>query len=164
MYIEKYWGGSIGGTDDSLTLVEYLAEKNTAEISVREIFSDFGLNQMDGDFRNPETPCVFVIDGGWEMEIHYAIDLISDLAALLLECRVNGTVDLAELTDALESNRKIRITAEEEEDALLNRTILDFVREPMEYDASEMMDEDEIREMTEACEHVCRELYEGRLL
>ena len=30
MYItEKYWGGLIGGSDDSLTLVEHLAGKPT---------------------------------------------------------------------------------------------------------------------------------------
>lgn len=27
MYIKKYWGNYIGGTDDSLTFVAYLAEK-----------------------------------------------------------------------------------------------------------------------------------------
>ena len=27
MYIEKYWGNYIGGTDDSLTPLDYLADK-----------------------------------------------------------------------------------------------------------------------------------------
>ena len=36
MYIEKYWYHYIGGTDDSLTLVDYLCDKGQAEISLRE--------------------------------------------------------------------------------------------------------------------------------
>ena len=28
MYIEKFWGNYIGGSDDSLNLLEYLAEMN----------------------------------------------------------------------------------------------------------------------------------------
>lgn len=31
MYIEKYWGDYIGGTDDSLTLLEYLTNKQKDE-------------------------------------------------------------------------------------------------------------------------------------
>ena len=31
MYIKKYWGNYIGGTDDSLTFVAYLAEKQILE-------------------------------------------------------------------------------------------------------------------------------------
>ena len=55
MYItEKYWGGLIGGSDDSLTLVEYLAGKGTDERSLREIFAGFGLDKLEGGVRRPE--------------------------------------------------------------------------------------------------------------
>lgn len=50
MYIEKYWGNYIGGTDDSLTLLEYLADKQKAEIPLSEIFEDTGLKKLNGDF------------------------------------------------------------------------------------------------------------------
>ena len=59
MYIEKYWGDFIGGSDDSLTFVSYLAKKQKKEIPVTEIFADFGLDQLHGDFRNPEIPLIF---------------------------------------------------------------------------------------------------------
>ena len=32
MYIKKYWYNYIGGTDDSLTLVDYLYDKGKTEI------------------------------------------------------------------------------------------------------------------------------------
>ena len=40
MYIaDKYWNNYIGDTDDSMTLVEYLADRQKEEISLGEIFS-----------------------------------------------------------------------------------------------------------------------------
>ena len=94
MYIEdKYWENYIGDTDDSLTLVEHLAEKQREEIPMGEILSDFGLDKLHGDFRRPDVPLVFVDTEEHEKEIYYAIDLITDLAALLLECKVSGSVN-----------------------------------------------------------------------
>ena len=59
MYItESYWGEYMGGTDDSLTLLEYLAAKGREEIPVGEIFADFGLDTAQGDFRS-HTPLVY---------------------------------------------------------------------------------------------------------
>ena len=60
MYITgKYWGNLIGDTDDSLTLMDYLSEKGKAEVDVREILADFGLDRLEGDFRAPEVPIVY---------------------------------------------------------------------------------------------------------
>ena len=52
MVIEKYWGNYIGGTDDSLTLLDYLAGKQKDEIPLREIFADTGLDKLNWNFRN----------------------------------------------------------------------------------------------------------------
>ena len=51
MYIEKYWGNYIGGTDDSLTLLDYLIDKQKPEITLSEIFADTGLNNLNWNFR-----------------------------------------------------------------------------------------------------------------
>lgn len=44
----KYWNNYIGGTDDSLILVEHLAEKQKDKIPLGEILSDFGLDKLHG--------------------------------------------------------------------------------------------------------------------
>lgn len=54
MYIEKYWGNYIGGTDDSLTLLQYLMETRQNEISLHKIFADTGLDQLNWDFRKTD--------------------------------------------------------------------------------------------------------------
>ena len=84
MYIaDKYWNNYIGDTDDSLTLIEYLADKQKDIISLEEIFSDTGLDKLNGDFRQHEEPLTIAFsheDADVEdpyAEIYCAIDLIT---------------------------------------------------------------------------------------
>ena len=159
MYIaEKYWDNYIGGTDDSLTLVEYLAEKQKEEIPLEEIFSDFGLDKLQGDFRKPDIFLEYVNSEGFEMDIHYAIDLITDLGALLLECKVSGSVNLHELADFVPDSI-VRITATAKEHELMNKALMDFIAAPLSYDLCEMVPEEEMLEMAEICENLRKELY-----
>lgn len=159
MYIEKYWGNYIGDTDDSLTFLEYLSGKEKEEISIGEIFADTKLDKWQGDFQNAEGLCVCV--DGFEAEIYYAIDLIIDLAALLLECKVNGDVNLGELLeDEFDPDKNVRIIATAEEHQLMNKALMDFVAAPNSYSLSEMVSEEEFQEMTEVCEALRKELYE----
>lgn len=168
MYIaNKYWNNYIGDTDDSLTLVAYLADKNKEEISLGEIFSDIGLDKLNGDFREHDVPLTVVLtnmESDYEepyIEFYYAIDLITDLAALLLECKVNGSINLCELFgDDLEINvSNVYITAKPEEHKLVNKALTDFVSAPLDYDLSEMCPEEDMLEMARICGELKKELY-----
>ncbi len=150
MYIEKYWGDYIGGSDDSMTLMEYLAAK-PLELTVGEIFSDIGFS---GDAK---TESLSVEIDGFEVEFQSAISVIADLAALLLECKENGGVDLGELWEELDG--RLVLTATAEECDIINAALAEFVQSPMDHDISEMMDEDELQEMAELFESLRQELY-----
>ena len=50
MYINKYWGNFIGGSDDSLNLVEFLEDQKKEEIPLSEIFAKIGLDKQNWDF------------------------------------------------------------------------------------------------------------------
>ncbi len=153
MYIEKYWGDYIGGSDDSMTLMEYLAAK-PSELTMREIFSDIGL---DGANDLKTTSLTAEIDG-LEVEFQFAISVITDLAALLLECKMNGGVELSELWEDAESELKLTATAAEHD--IINAALKAFAEAPAEYAISEMMDEDELQELAELCKELRCELYE----
>ena len=51
MYIKKYWGNFIGGSDDSLNLVAFLEDQKKEEIPLSEIFAKIGLDKQNWDFR-----------------------------------------------------------------------------------------------------------------
>ena len=50
MYIDKYWQNYIGGTDDSLNLIDFLEDQQKEEITLNEIFSKIGLDKQNWDF------------------------------------------------------------------------------------------------------------------
>lgn len=170
MYIKgKYWNNYIGDTDDSFTLIDYLADKRKEEITLGEIFSDIGLDKLDGDFRKHDEPLTAVLvnmESDYEepyIEFYYAVDIITDLAALMLECKVNGSVNLCELAEEdLETTvPNVCIRATPEEHKLMNQALIDFETAPLAYDLSEMCPEEDMLEMAEICKELRNELYGG---
>ena len=160
MYIKKYWGNFIGGSDDSLNLVAFLEDQKKEEIPLSEIFSKIGLDKQNWDFRQTVEYLEFTHSDGVEMDFHFAIDVVTDLAAILLECSVSGSVNLQNLDEYNTPARRIRITATPEEHDAMNKSLADFVHAPLEYDISEMMGEDEITDMAYQVEALRKELYE----
>ena len=161
MYIKKYWGNFIGGSDDSLNLVAFLEDQKKEEIPLSEIFSKIGLDKQNWDFRQTVEYLEFTHSDGVEMDFHFAIDVVTDLAAILLECSVSGSVNLQDLDEYNTPARRIRITATPEEHEAMNKVLADFVHAPLEYDISEMMGEDEITDMAYQVEILRKELYEA---
>ena len=160
MYIKKYWGNFIGGSDDSLNLVAFLEDQKKEEIPLSEIFAKIGLDKQNWDFRQTVEYLEFTHSDGVEMDFHFAIDVVTDLAAILLECSVSGSVNLQDLDEYNTSSRRIRITATPEEHDAMDKALADFVHAPLEYDISEMMGEDEITDMASQVEMLRKELYE----
>ena len=111
MYIDKYWGNFIGGSDDSLNLVAFLEDLKKEEIPLSEIFTKIGLDKQNWDFRQTVEYLEFTHSNGVEMDFHFAIDVVTDLAAILLECSVSGGVNLHDLDEYNTPARRIRITA-----------------------------------------------------
>ena len=161
MYIKKYWGNFIGGSDDSLNLVAFLEDQKKEEIPLSEIFTKIGLDKQNWDFRQTVEYLEFAHSDGVEMDFHFAIDVVTDLAAILLECSVSGSVNLQDLDEYNTPSRRIRITATPEEHDAMNKALADFAQNPLEYDLSEMMDDEEIQEMARDVEALRKELYEA---
>ena len=157
MYVEKYWGNYIGGTDDSLNLLEYFKDKQKALLPLSEIFADTGLDKLNWDFRETDTELVYESRDGFEYEFHYAIDVVTDLAALMLECLVNGSVSLGELLDD-ESEAAVRITFTDGEKAAMSKALADFVSDPLAYDLHEMVPDEDMQAMARDCEELRKEL------
>ena len=161
MYIKKYWGNFIGGSDDSLNLVAFLTDQKKEEIPLSEIFAKIGMDKQDWDFHQTVEYLEFTHSNGVEMDFHFAIDVVTDLAAILLECSISGSVNLLDLDEYNTTARRIRITATPEEHNAMNKALADFAQNPLEYDLCEMTDDEEIQEMARDVEALRKELYEA---
>ena len=158
MYISKYWGDFIGGSDDSLSLVEFLDGLNKEEITLKEIFTGIGLDRQNIDFRQTVENLRFINSIGLEIDFHFAIDIVTDLAAILLECKNNGHLNLRELYNNEDTqNRCIQVIATEEEYTAIKDALEDFVKNPKSYDLYEMIGDD-IIEMAEIVKELRKEL------
>ena len=161
MYITKYWGDFIGGSDDSLSLIEFLEDLNKEEITLKEIFTGIGLDRQNMDFRQTVENLGFINSTGLEIDFYYAIDVVTDLAAILLECKNNGHVNIGELYgNEDEQNRCIRVVATEEEYTAIKvalEDLTDFTKDPTAYDLYEMTGDD-IIEMAEIVKELRQEL------
>lgn len=163
MYISKYWGDFIGGSDDSLSLIEFLEDLNKEEIKLKEIFTGIGLDRQNMDFRQTVENLGFINSTGLEIDFYYVIDIVTDLAAILLECKNNGHVNIGELYgNEDEQNRCIRVVATEEEYTAIKVALEDFVKDPMSYDLYEMIGDD-IIEMAEIVKELRKELLQYEL-
>lgn len=158
MYITKYWGDYIGGSDDSLSLIEFLEDLNKEEITLKEIFTGIGLDRQNMDFRQTVKNLGFINSIGLEIDFHFAIDVVIDLAAILLECKNTGHVNLRELYDSEDTkNRYIRVVYTEEEYTAIKVALEEFVKDPKSYDLYEMIGDD-IIEMVEIVKELRKEL------
>ena len=158
MYISKYWGEFIGGSDDSLSLVEFLEDLNKEEITLKEIFTGIGLDRQNMDFRQTVDNLGFTNSIGLEIEFYFAIDIVTDLAAILLECRITGHLNLRELYNNEDTqNRCIQVISTEEEYTAIKDALEDFVKNPKSYDLYEMIGDD-IIEMAEIVKELRKEL------
>ena len=139
----------------------FLVDQKKEEIPLSEIFSKIGLDKQNWDFHQTVEYLEFTHSDGVEMDFHFAIDVVTDLAAILLECSISGSVNLQDLDEYNTPSRRIRITATPEEHDAMDKALADFAQNPLEYDLSEMMDEDEIQEMARDVEALRKELYEA---
>ena len=163
MYITKYWGDFIGGSDDSMSLVEFLDDLNKEEITLKEIFTGIGLDRQNMDFRQTVENLGFIKSTGLEMDFYYAIDVVTDLAAILLECKISGHVNLRDLDDNEDAkNRCIRVVATEEEYTGIKAALEAFVKDPKSYDLYEMIGDD-IIEMAEIVKELRKDLLQYEL-
>nr|WP_315035049.1 imm68 putative immunity domain-containing protein [uncultured Lachnoanaerobaculum sp.] len=163
MYIAKYLGDFIGGSDDSLSLVEFLDGLNKEEITLKEIFTGIGLDRQNMDFRQTVDNLKFTNSIRLEVYFNYAIDIVTDLAAILLECKNNGHINIGELYgNEDEQNRFIRVVATEEEYTAIKVALEDFVKDPKTYDLYEMIGDD-IIEMSEIVKELRQELLQYEL-
>ena len=70
-------------------------------------------------------------------------------------------MNLQDLDEYNTPARRIRITATPEEHDAMNKALADFAQNPLEYDLSEMMDDEEIQEMARDVGALQKELYEA---
>lgn len=158
------WGIKALESDEGLDVLDILENEYVPEhpvMDLGEIFAKIGLDKQNWDFHRTVENLEFTHSDGVDMDFHFAIDLVTDLAAIMLECSISGSVDFHDLDEYDAPSRRIRITATPDEHDAMNKALADFVRDPLAYDLHELVPDEDMLAMAEDCESIRRELYES---
>jgi len=165
MYIERWWGNYIGGTDDTCTLIDYFVDRefesdNPTEINVKNILQDFQLNNTLEIKDLRQTKGIYlIIEKEFFQDIGCVINLLIDVTAIILECQKNGKVYLTDLAGGImDKNAVISLKVGKEEMAFLRRVLEDFIHHPLSYDLAEFCPEDDMRKIAKICKEIIEEL------
>lgn len=78
---------------------------------------------------------------------------------MILECKINGSINLYELDSDLETEfPNTCIVATPDEMKKMNMVLTDFVSNPLAYDLVEMCTEEDMQELAIVCEGLRKEL------
>ena len=71
----------------------YLYNKNKTQLTLSEIFADTGLDKLNWDFRTSQN-LEYTDSAGRVHDFYYAVNVVTDLAALILESRKNKIIKI----------------------------------------------------------------------
>ncbi|WP_239614638.1 imm68 putative immunity domain-containing protein [Cohnella mopanensis] len=161
MYISKWWGDLIGGSDDSLALIDYLEQLDLTDVTFNQILKDLGFDVLlsEGDLKNGGNIGFDrrSANGMFRVELDIACGALIDLSAIVLECLKSGYVDLHDL-DESRKPCKLYIDASEEKRNLLRDDLNKFSRNPLSYDLAELVPAADMRELAEKAKMIADEL------
>ncbi|MDR2870384.1 MAG: NADAR domain-containing protein [Deferribacteraceae bacterium] len=157
MYINKWWGSYIGGSDDGLLLLDYFELKNRHGLSLAEICKDLGLDKVIGQGKLHEGGNIGFMDGDNHCDFVFAINVVTDLAALFLESIKSDGICLKEFIEH-ETELEIEIIYDKQSFKLLMDELKLFIQNPYQYDLYELMDKKSMQDMVNDCRKIFEEL------
>ncbi|MGG3280466.1 imm68 putative immunity domain-containing protein [Paenibacillus solani] len=161
MYISKWWGELIGGSDDSLALIDYLEQLESTNVTLNQILENLGFDVLlsKGDLENGGSIGFDIknANGTFRAEIDVACSALIDLSAIVLESYKSGYVDLHDLDEARQPC-KLYIDSSQEKRNLLRDELYKFSRNPLAYELAELVPADDMRELAEKAKMIADEL------
>lgn len=133
LYIARWWGNFVGGSDDSLLLLDYFGMQKEEKLSLKKIMADLHIDAIlkNGDVNDGDA--YFEMGDSCEAHFDMAVDVVTDLSAILLESLENGAVEMSALDEDREYATTFSILAGEEDVRLLLGGLDSFIAVPQEY-------------------------------
>lgn len=160
LYIKKLWGKQsnkdnyIGGTEDSLLLIDYFGKQTESKLQLFKILSDIHLDILlekefagNGDVYFKET-------GLYNTHFDFAINVVIDLSAILLENLKNSLVNMELLDGDRKYSNKFTIAALPEDVQLLLKALDRFIAAPQNYELAGTMNEKNLQKLIEQCQEI----------
>jgi hypothetical protein len=164
VHIDGWWK-NVGGSDDSLLLLDYFKANKQETYSLKKVLEDLHLYELLGtnSLTGAEACCYFdsVIDGRKvRCEFHFAIEAVINLCAILCESLYSKKVSMNDLLESLFSQKSteedftFELLAEENDIRLIANEIKLLIENLQSYEIIDMMLEDEIPVWVDGCKEM----------
>jgi len=158
MYISKWWGNYVGGSDDSLLLLDYFSSRIDSQLLLRQIMEELHLYDILKGNGLSDGDDYFEMRQDYIPHFDMAVDVLIDLSAILLESLHNESFSIQDLDKSSKDNRVYSIKADKEDIQLLIVNLEHFIQNAELYEISELMDEESLSELINDCAEIKDEL------
>lgn len=161
MYIDKWWGTLVGGTDDSLSLIDFFTEHKNETLKLSDVLEALGMDKYLGVqplYDSTDTALQFDSKAGFEVDFQISIDPIIDLSCLLVEQIQKGKIFLSALDGGQEEGNFIIIDIDQTPLTLLIDELSEFHENFENYDLASFVPEEDMEELAGACAEISDEL------
>lgn len=159
MLIEKWWGNFIGGSDDSLLLLDYLASKSEEVLHLKEIMDEINLTKVLEDGNWEEGNLSWKVNKQFEPDFDLVADVVIDLATITLESLVNKNVAFKSLDKATKYHGYFSIQVDKDSLSLLIKGLEQFIGSSPHYSGlADVMDEGDLLILSSDCKEICSQL------
>lgn len=158
IYINKWWGNYIGGSDDALLLLDYFGTNKKQEISLNEILEDIKLNNLLKLNSFEEGDLFFEIENNYVPHFDMATNVLIDLSTILLESLKNGNVTINNLDEYSKYDKTFSIHTTKEDIKNLKNSLDYFIVNANSFEIAEFMAEKDFNDFISDCKEVSNEL------
>lgn len=160
MYIRRWWGQTVGNSDDSNLLIDFFSSKKETRIHLSEIIDELKLEYIIKSKDQRKGSCSFNI-GPREYKFNMSINVIIDLCALSVESLHRGKIDLnlLDMSPNFYTN-VIRLKVDKDSVILLKSGLDDFVTNYTDYTLYKSLPRVEFDRLVRDCGEISREIAE----
>lgn len=166
LFIKKMWGKKynkdnyIGGTEDTLLLIDYFGKQTESKLLLHKILSDIHLDTLleKGFVGNGDVH--FVETEPHNTYFDFAINVVIDLSAILLENLKNSLIDMNLLDGDRKYSNRFTISASQKDVKLLISALDKFIVAPQNYELTEPLSEKSLQKLIEDCKEISNSLSE----
>lgn len=164
LFIKKLWSKKydkdnyIGGTEDTLLLIDYFGKQRESKLLLHKILFDIHLDTLlekgfvgNGDVFFAETE-------SHNTYFDYAINVVIDLSAILLESLKSSLVDMNLLDGDRKYSNKFTISASQEDVKLLIKALDKFIVAPQDYELTKPLSEKSFQKLIADCKKISNSL------
>ncbi len=158
MFISKWWGNNIGGSDDSLLLMDYFGLKALNNFELKQIIKDIRLDtvQMQGSFQDGDL--FFKVNDDFEPHFHMSTSVLTDLSAIVLESLNRKQVSIKDLDTNSKYDKTFTIQADKEDIISIKNSLDYFIDNANTFEIAGFMSKADFGNFIVDCQSISTEL------